>query len=112
MRCVVFSWTSHQGSDKVIHRKAVWVTACTQDICRLSDVPSAWMLVDRKRWACSQHRDAAASLHNVVDRASGRKAMRHWQNVIMSRRTHPKLDTAPWFPLQSAHNHVPLSFWP
>ena len=65
---------SHRGSDKVVRRKAVRVTACNWDICRHSDASSAWMPVDSETCACSQHEDATASLRDTVDRASRRTA--------------------------------------
>ena len=48
MRCAVAPRMSHRGSDKVVRRKAVRVTACTCDICRHSDASCAWMLVGSK----------------------------------------------------------------
>ena len=70
---------SHRGSDTSVCRKAVRVTACTWDICRHSDASSAWMLVGSETCASSQPEDAAASLRDTVDRASVRRAVRHWR---------------------------------
>ena len=45
MCCALASRTSHRGSDKVVRRKFVMVTACTSEISRLTVAVSACMLL-------------------------------------------------------------------